>query len=66
MSAGVRPEPEDVFAPISRDLRACGLRPRLVLTAPPGEAPQRWRALVVSGVRLGPVEFEPELVADIR
>ncbi|MFI9045473.1 hypothetical protein [Streptomyces sp. NPDC053427] len=56
-------EPEDVFAPIGHDLRACGLRVRLVFTAPPGEDPQRWRDLVVAGVRLGPLEFAPESVA---
>ncbi|MEW1751567.1 hypothetical protein ACIQU1_22975 [Streptomyces angustmyceticus] len=57
-------EPEDLFAPIDHDLRVCGLRPRLVFTAPPGEDPQQWRDLVVSGARLGPLEFEPELAAD--
>ncbi|MFD0163922.1 hypothetical protein ACFVJH_07175 [Streptomyces decoyicus] len=57
-------EPEDLFAPIEHDLRACGLRPRLVFTAPPGEDPQQWRDLVVSGARLGSLEFEPELADD--
>ncbi|MGY4957783.1 hypothetical protein [Streptomyces nigrescens] len=58
------PEPEDVFAPIGHDLRTCGLRPRLVFTAPPGEEPQQWRDLVVAGVRLGSLEFEPDLAGD--
>ncbi|WP_432146981.1 hypothetical protein [Streptomyces sp. bgisy084] len=57
-------EPEDRFAPIDHDLRVCGLRPRLVFTAPPGEDPQQWRDLVVSGARLGPLEFEPALDAE--
>ncbi|MGY5079199.1 hypothetical protein ACWIGX_19245 [Streptomyces nigrescens] len=57
-------EPEEVFAPIGHDLRVCGLRTRLVFTSPPGKDPQQWRDLVVSGVHLGSLEFEPELIAD--
>ncbi|MFI0790317.1 hypothetical protein ACH4Q6_32535 [Streptomyces lydicus] len=43
---------------MDHDLRICGLRRRLVFTAPPDGDPQQWHTLVVSGVPLGPLEFE--------
>ncbi|MFI1496148.1 hypothetical protein [Streptomyces platensis] len=55
---------EEVFAPIGHELRVCGPPTPLVYTAPPGTDPQQWRDLVVSGVRLGSLEFEPEPVTD--
>lgn len=57
-------EPEDLFAPIDHDLRACGLQPRLVFTAPPVGNPHQSRDLIVSGTRLGTLEFEPELAEE--
>ncbi|MEJ8651152.1 hypothetical protein WKI65_24440 [Streptomyces sp. MS1.AVA.3] len=54
------PEPEDAFVPIAHDLDSCGLRCRLLFSAPLDKDPRWWRQLTVSGVPVGFLQCEPD------
>lgn len=62
----LQPDPDEAFEPVAHDLRTCGLPCHLKYAAPSGEPPERWRQLAVARVRVGYLDFPPDLTPAAR